>query len=60
LHIDEHIYVADSWRMDNNNYQPQRSLNYMAPAAFAAIYLEQGSGSIRLTQDNQDKCEILS
>ena len=32
----------------------------MAPAAFAAMCLEQGSGSLRLTQDKESCCEILS
>lgn len=45
LSIDELRYVADRWRMDYNHYGPHSSLNYMAPAAFAAICLEQGSGS---------------
>ena len=44
LSIDEMRYVADHWRMDYNHYRPHSSLNYMAPAAFAAICLEQGSG----------------
>jgi hypothetical protein len=36
------------------------SLDYMAPAAFAAKCLEQGSGTLRLPQDKEIKCEILS
>jgi transposase InsO family protein len=60
LSIDELRYVADRWRMDYNHYRPHSSLGYMAPAAFAAIYLEQGSGSLRLTQDSQSEREILS
>ena len=60
LHIDELRYVADRWRMDYNHYRPHSSLAYMAPAAFAAKCLEQGSGSLRLTQDKQSECEILS
>jgi transposase InsO family protein len=60
LHIDEVRYVVDRWRMDYNHYRPHSSLDYMAPAAFAAICLEQGSGSLRLTQDSHTECEILS
>ena len=60
LSIDELRYVADRWRMDYNHYRPHSSLDYMAPAAFAAICLEQGSGSLRLTQDSHTECEILS
>jgi hypothetical protein len=32
----------------------------MAPAAFAAKCLEQGSGTLRLPQDKEIKREILS
>jgi putative transposase len=60
LSIDELRYVVDRWRMDYNHYRPHSSLDYMAPAAFAAICLEQGSGSLRLTQDKENCCEILS
>jgi len=60
LHIDELRYVADRWRMDYNHYRPHSSLAYMAPAAFAAKCLEQGSATLRLTQDKQSECEILS
>ena len=41
LHIDELRYVANRWRMDYNHYRPHSSLDYMAPAAFAAKCLEQ-------------------
>jgi len=44
-------YVADRWRMDYNHYRPHSSLDYMAPAAFAAMCLEQ---------DKENCCEILS
>ena len=54
LSIDELRYVADRWRMDYNHYRPHSSADYMAPAAFAAICLEQGSRSLRLPQDSQD------
>lgn len=60
LSIAELRYVVDRWRMDYNHYRPHSSLDYMAPAAFAAMCLEQGSGSLRLTQDKEDCCEILS
>jgi putative transposase len=60
LSIDELRYVVDRWRMDYNHYRPHSSLDYMAPAAFAAVCLEQGSGSLRLTQDKENCCEILS
>ena len=60
LHIDELRYVADRWRMDYNHYRPHSSLGYMAPAAFAAKCLEQGSATLRLSQDREDTCGILS
>ena len=44
-------YVVDRWRMDYNHQRPHSSLDYMVPAAFAAKCLEQGSGTLRLTQD---------
>ena len=59
LHIDELRYVADRWRMDYNHYRPHSSLDYMAPAAFASRCLEQGSASLRLTQDKENMCDIL-
>jgi Integrase core domain len=60
LSIDELRYVVDRWRMDYTHYRPHGSLDYMAPAAFAAMRLEQGSGSHRLIQDKENCCEILS
>jgi len=60
LHIDELRYVADRWRMGYNHYRPHSSLDYMAPAAFAAKCLEQGSATLRLPQDKENVCEILS
>jgi putative transposase len=60
LHIDELRYVADRWRMDYNHYRPHSSLDYMAPAAFAAMCLEQGFATLRLTQDRENMCGILS
>ncbi|MCH7559541.1 MAG: hypothetical protein IIB56_19100 [Planctomycetes bacterium] len=46
--------------MDYNHYRPHSSLNYMAPAAFAAKCLEQGSATLRLAQDKENTCDILS
>ena len=60
LHIDELRYIADRWQMDYNHYRPHSSLDYMVPAAFAAKCLEQGSATLRLTQDKENSCEILS
>ena len=60
LHIDELRYVADRWRMDYNHYRPHSSLDYMAPATFAAKCLEQGSATLRLAQDREKMCDILS
>ena len=60
LHIDELRYVANRWRMDYNHYRPHSSLNYTAPATFAAKCLEQGSATLRLTQDKENTCDILS
>ncbi len=36
------------------------SLDYMAPAAFAAKCFEQGSAVLRLPQDKENTCGILS
>jgi transposase InsO family protein len=60
LHIDELRYVVDRWRMDYNHYRPHSSLDYMAPAAFASKCLEQGSATLRLPQDKENACDILS
>jgi len=60
LSIDELRYVADRWRMDYNHYRPHSSLDYMSPAAFAGVCIEQSSGSLRLTQDKDNCCELLS
>jgi len=57
LHIDELRYVANRWRMDYNHYRPHSSLNYMAPAPFTAKCLEQGSTTLRLTQDKENTCD---
>ncbi len=58
--VGELRYVVDCWRIDYNHYRPHSSLDYMAPAAFAATCLEQGSAPLRLAQDKQSECEILS
>jgi putative transposase len=60
LSIDELRYVVDRWRMDYNHYRPHSSLDYMAPAAFATQCLEQGSATLRLPQDKEIMCDILS
>ena len=60
LHIDELRYVANRWRMDYNHYRPHSSLGYIAPAAFAMKCLEQGSATLRLPQDKENICDILS
>jgi putative transposase len=60
LHIDELRYVANRWRMDYNHYRPHSSLGYTAPAAFATKCLEQGSATLRLAQDKENTCGILS
>lgn len=49
LSIDELRYVADCRRMDYNHYRQHSSLDYIAPAAFTAICLEQGFDSLCLT-----------
>ncbi len=60
LHIDELRYVANRWRMDYNHYRPHSSLDYMAPATFATKCLDQGSATLRLAQDKEKCCDILS
>jgi len=47
-------YVAERWKMAYNHYRPHSSLDYKAPAAFAALSLEHGSGSLRPTQDSAE------
>ena len=58
--LSELRYVADRWRMDYNHYRPHSSLDYTAPAAFAAMCLEQGCATLRLPQDKENMCGILS
>jgi len=60
LYIDELRYVAGCWRIGYNHYRPHSSLDYMAPAAFAAKFPEQGSAMPRLTQNKENECGILS
>ena len=60
LSIDELRYVVNRWRMDYNHYRPHSSLDYMAPAAFAKLCLDQGSATLRLAQDKEHSREILS
>jgi putative transposase len=60
LHIDELRCVADRWRMDYNHYRPHSSLDYTAPAAFAVMCLEQSCATLRLPQDKENMCRILS
>ena len=54
--IDELRYVADRLRMDYNHYWSHSNMDYIAPAAFAAMCLEQGPDSPGLIQD---KGELL-
>ncbi len=58
IEISQQTYYR--WRMDYNHYRPHSSLNYMAPAAFAAKCLEAGCATLRLPQDKENTCEILS
>ena len=60
LSVSELRYVVDRWRMDYNHYRPHSGLNYMAPAAFVVRCLEQGSATLRLAQDMENRCGILS
>jgi hypothetical protein len=57
---DEMEYVAACWKRGYNHYRPHGSLDCKAPATFAAMCLEYGSGSLRLTQDEESCCEALS
>ena len=54
LPIDEMKYVVERCRMDYNHYRPHGSLDYKAPAAFAAMCLEHGASSLRLTRDQAE------
>ena len=48
LSVNELRYVVDRWQMDYNHHRPHSSLDYMAPAVFGAMYLEQSSATLRL------------
>ena len=54
LHIDELRYVVNRRRMGYNHYRSHSSLDYMAPAAFASRFLEQGSATLGLIQDKEN------
>jgi hypothetical protein len=45
--------------MDYNHYRPHSSSDYMAPAAFAKLFLDQSSVTLRLAQDREYSREIL-
>ena len=60
LSLDELRYVVNRWRMDYNHYRPHSSLDYMAPAAFAKLCLDQGSATLHLGQDRRNSCDVLS
>ena len=45
---------------ESKTYHYKNALELLAPAAFATMCLEQGSGSLRLTQDKENYCEVLS
>lgn len=44
--------------MDYNHYRAHSSLYYMAPTAFGELCLEQGSCSLRLTQDKESAGKV--
>jgi putative transposase len=60
LHIDELRYVVDRWRMDYNHYRPHSSLDYMAPAAFAATCQSSDSATLHRKIEVEDNEKILS
>ena len=60
LSISELRYVVDRWRMDYNHYRPHSSLNYMAPAAFAAACQSSDSATLHRKIELEDDEEILS
>jgi putative transposase len=60
LHIDELRYVVDRWRMDYNHYRPHSSLDYMAPAAYAAGCIGPDSATLRQSQYMDDECNTLT
>jgi hypothetical protein len=60
LHIDELRYVVDRWRMDYNHYRPHSSLDYMAPAAFAAMCQSSDFATLHRKIELRDDEKILS
>jgi len=63
LHIDEFRYIMDRWRLDYNHYRSHSSLDYMAPAEFAAIYshntwTKDGGRPMLKTQSSEIKITI--
>jgi len=60
LHIDELRYVADRWCLDYNHYRPHSSLDYMAPAAFAATCQSSDSATLHRKIEDTQKSGILS
>lgn len=46
--------------MNYNHYRSHSKPDYMAAAAFAVMHVEQGSGSLHLTQEKKNCCELLS
>ena len=54
--------IVEDWRLDYNNHRPHSSLDYMAPAAFAASCNPPGSATLRLADcrtRNMDNSLIL-
>ena len=60
LSIDELRYVVDRWRMNYNHYRPHSSLDYMAPAAFAAMCQSSDSATLHRKIEVRDDEKILS
>ena len=60
LSISELRYVADRWRMDYNHYRPHSSLDYMAPAAFAATCQSSDFATLHRKIEVEDNEKILS
>lgn len=51
--------VAERWRLDYNHRRPHSSLDYQAPAAFAAAWDSSGSAALRLRKPPR-KCDIVT
>ena len=60
LSIDELRYVVDRWQMNYNHYRPHSSLDYMAPAAFAATCQSSDSATPHPKIEVRDDEKILS